>query len=503
MKFKSTTCKFFFALMILNYLIINLTYSQGLNNLWLLGYDSPSGLPWGGIEMDFNNGSPQISYVNRPMEFLGRGNSNISDSNGNILFYTNGFYIANALGDTMLNGSGINPSIYTSNHAEGLIPPQVNFILPDPLNYNLYHLFHCTVDDPPWSYVALHLYHSLIDMNLDGGLGGVVTKNFSYIDDVLNTGRITACKHGNGRDWWIFCHKANTNIYYKLLLTPYGIQGPFTQNIGVIRSGGDAGQAVFSPDGSKYVVYSLPEDLEIFDFDRCTGLLSNQTYIAINDTAVGPVGAAISPNSQFLYASSTRYVYQFDLSSTTIASTQTTVAVWDSFYSPSPPFGTYFDIAQLAPDGKIYISTGNSTFYLHVINQPDSSGLGCDLVQHGVLLPAYYYNSLPNHPNYFLGSLQGSLCDTLTELNTHETLETTLKVSPNPSAGKISIQYQVSSEVGLIEVFDILGNKVFSQTVPPWSQYLHLDLGNLTNGIYLCHLTKKNRYIYTKLLINK
>ena len=31
------------------------------------------------------------------------------DTLGNILFYTNGCHIANALGDTMPNGAGINP----------------------------------------------------------------------------------------------------------------------------------------------------------------------------------------------------------------------------------------------------------------------------------------------------------------------------------------------------------------------------------------------------------
>ena len=32
--------------------------------------------------------------------------SSISDSNGNLLFYTNGIYIANANHDTMMNGNG-------------------------------------------------------------------------------------------------------------------------------------------------------------------------------------------------------------------------------------------------------------------------------------------------------------------------------------------------------------------------------------------------------------
>jgi hypothetical protein len=89
------------------------------------------------------------------------------------------------------------------------------------------------------------------------------------------------------------------------------------------------------------------------------------------------------------------------------------IAHWDSTYSPFPPYATVFDIAQLAPNGKIYIGTGNTTLRMHVINNPDEPGLACNLVQHGITTPTYYWNSLPNHPNYFLGALAGSPCDTL------------------------------------------------------------------------------------------
>ncbi|MBK6642327.1 MAG: hypothetical protein IPG39_14430 [Bacteroidetes bacterium] len=87
--------------------------------------------PFGGIDMDFITGTPVISYVTRSME-MRKAVSNISDANGNILFYTNGIYISDATGDTMQNGSGLNPSVYTSWYPDGLPPPQMNMIIPDP-----------------------------------------------------------------------------------------------------------------------------------------------------------------------------------------------------------------------------------------------------------------------------------------------------------------------------------------------------------------------------------
>ncbi|MBK6642320.1 MAG: T9SS type A sorting domain-containing protein [Bacteroidetes bacterium] len=463
-----------------------------------MGYGgSQATIPFGGIDMNFISGSPVISSFTREMEFR-RAVSNICDSNGNLLFVTNGVYIADATGDTMQNGSGLNPSVYTSWYPDGLPPHQMNIIVPNPGNTNSYYLFHCTVDDPPGNLLTRYLYYSEIDITANGGLGAITTKNQILLNDTLNAGKLTACKHANGRDWWIICHKGFTNIYLKFLLTPSGLFGPFIQSIGVVRAA-DAGQAQFSPDGLKFAYYGLIEDLDIFSFDRCTGLLSNPVHVAINDSSSG-VGVSFSSNSKFLYVSSLRYVYQFDVSAPNIPASQTTVAVWDGFYSPNPPLGTYFDIAQLAPDGKIYISTGNGTLHLHVINQPDSAGLACDLVQHGVPLPAYNFNSLPNHPNYFLGALAGSPCDTLTSLATEVIINPKLNVFPNPNNGYFTLGFNAQKEVGILEIFDSMGRMVYGEKVAQWSQYKQVDITNLPAGIYYCRIKWEAKVAGVKIL---
>jgi hypothetical protein len=285
-------------------------------------------------------------------------------------------------------------------------------------------------------------------------------------------------------------------------MTPFGIQGPFIQSIGINRTN-DVGQAVFSPDGNYFACYNLqtnpPPNLEIFYFDRCTGLLSNPLHITFNDSSTG-VGVSFSPNSQFLYVSSLRYVYQFDVTATNIQATQATVAVWDGFYSPNPPFGTFFDIAQLAPDGKIYIATGNSTLHLHVINLPDSAGLACDLVQHGVPLPAFNYNSLPNHPNYFLGALPGSPCDTLTSITTEPSLSHQLKVFPNPNSGLFTLGFNAQKDVGVLEIFDVNGRKIYEDKVAQWSQFKKVDITNMPSGIYYCRISRADGLASVKIL---
>jgi hypothetical protein len=68
---------------------------------------------------------------------------------------------------------------------------------------------------------------------------------------------------------------------------------------------------------------------------------------------------------------------------------------------------------QLAPDGKIYSSSTNSVSSLHVIHSPDEPGLACQYQQHGIELPTRNTFSMPTFPNYRLGPLDGSACDTL------------------------------------------------------------------------------------------
>ncbi|MCX6292657.1 MAG: hypothetical protein NT126_12995, partial [Bacteroidetes bacterium] len=399
-------------------LTTSICFSQGINNLWLMGYVSWSGVPFGGTNMNFIGGSLNITYQNRIMNFE-ETNGVICDRNGNFLFSSNGVFIANAQNDTMVNGSGLNPAFYTtqtSHDSFGLALPQGNLIIPIPDDSMKYYLFHETSDDYGNTYCALYLYYSIIDMAQDSGRGAVTQKNVVLLNDSLVAGRLTACKHANGRDWWLIAHRNLSTRYYKFLITPYGIQGPFIQDVGSFRNL-HFGQCVFSPDGTKFAYYEpVLGNLDIFDFDRCSGNFSNLTHIVINDSA-GIGGTAFSANSQILYVSSMNYVYQFNVSVVNIPATQTTVAVYDGFYSPQPPLATVFFLSQLAPDGKIYINCGNGTLDIHVINYPDSLGLSCNLCQHCIHLPTFNAFTIPNHPNYFLGAETGSLCDTVLATN--------------------------------------------------------------------------------------
>jgi hypothetical protein len=196
--------KFFAILISFSSIITYSGFSQGITNIWQLGYNSGV-LPK--CYLDFTSGSPVSNTFNRPMNFRAACTSICNDS-GNLLFYTNGVYIANALHDTMMNGSNLSPSPFTTSWApDGLPIFQGVFALPWPDSINKYILFHETLKFDNGNYRPEQLLYSIVDMSLNFGLGGVIQKNTILISDTLEIGMLTACKHAYGRDWWILVKK--------------------------------------------------------------------------------------------------------------------------------------------------------------------------------------------------------------------------------------------------------------------------------------------------------
>ncbi len=478
------------------------SYGQGIDNLWLMGYeDVDHGVNpnYGGTTIDFSSGAPSIYYASRPMWF-DASNAVISDKSGNLLFYTNGYYIANVNNDTMLNGSGLNPSSYTSGYGPfGLTVPQADLIIPFSGDSSKYYLFHATLDSA--TLIPVYLYYTIIDMTLDGGLGGVVSKNNILLHSAFYFGCITACKHANGRDWWLITHENTSNCYVKFLITPNGIFGPFYQCIGkyvdILAGWGVSGlgQVVFSSDGTKFGYYDTEGDLDLMNFDRCSGDFSNLIHVVIDDSAsIG--GVVFSSNSKKLYVSSMNFVYQFDLSASDIPSTQTTVAVWDSSYDGLPIFSTTFYLAQLAPNGKIYIATGNGTRYLHVINYPDNLGMACDVCQHCIHLPTYNAQTVPNYPNYFLGADSGSVCDSIPSLTLTLSKGEGVAVFPNPATRILYATLSSNSKFKSVKVLNAFGQEMaLNYSFIKNNEYLEVNTTSLSQGVYFLELLSEKEKV--------
>ena len=474
---------------------INAT-GQGYNHQWLLGNYYFLQDPKGRMFIDNNSIALQTEF--RKMPFLG-SQANISDVNGNLLMASNGIWIANATGDTMLNGGGLNPSPFTSNWMFGLPISFSNIFLSFPNDSINYLLIHSTL----WStlFPALSgIYYTKVDLSLDGGLGGVSLKNDTIFSDSLSWG-IGACRHANGRDWWVVAMRDREPELYTLLLTPNGIDTVFVQPISFASNRvGNVSSLVFSPKGDQ-LLYCLPRDqgaggsvangtVLIFDFDRCTGLINNMNSIETSPSSY-LWGLAFSSSGNFAYACNSNFIFQIDMNNLSV----NTVAQYDGYISPpgDPCCATSFMNMYLAANGKIYVTSGSSVQHLTVINYPDSAGLACDVQQHSIDLVDYLHlRSVPNHPNYYLGCDTTLGCPCLTtgieEPGGHDFR---FNVEPNPTNGNFKITYLLpQNKSGKLEVVDINGRRIYEMNLPPWSTMQEVSLPkNIASGVYNCMIT--------------
>ena len=478
--------------------------AQGFyNHVWLLGNNPFSGFPNGRIVFDSS------SYIHTPemrkMSFLGT-EATICNSQGNFLMSSNGIWIANANNDTMLNGSGLNPNGVTSNWAFGLPMTANNMFLPYPGDTTKYLLYHHTATYNGYSYPAYELYESLIDINMDNGLGGVVTKNQQILNDTLNWG-ITACKHANGRDWWIVASKHNTDTMFVLLRTEVGIINISIQKLGMPRAWYVTTQPTFSISGDKfcYAIYdsaTVNNYVVISDFDRCTGHFSNTNVIQVTSGQI-IWGLGQSNTNKFFYACSSTRIFQINIDSLTVD----TVATYDGFISPPNQTccATSFWNMYLAANGKIYITSGSSVQHIHEMNFPDSAGLACDVQQHAIDLGSYRHGrAVPNHPNYNLGPVVGSVCDSITSV---AEIKHNFKfsISPNPTSdGTIKLVYLLpQNKNGVFEVYNMTGQLVYKMNLPPWSTLQFVKLPELSSGVYTCVIRSGYERVGKKLVVMK
>ncbi|MCO5288444.1 MAG: T9SS type A sorting domain-containing protein [Bacteroidetes bacterium] len=475
---------------------------QGYNSTWLLGYQAKN-------RMTFTDSSYLITPELRKIPFEDT-QGNISDENGNILMSSNGIFIANATGDTMQQGGGLNPNSYTDDWIQwGLPLLYANLFLPMPDDTNKYILFHLTGNyNSPSLIMPTEIYYSIADMSYNGGLGKVISKNNIALTGIFG-GSLAACKHGNGRDWWVIALSDSANYIYKFLITPDTIQYVGSQFLNVQGYPGWMGQPTFSPDGIKFAYshYDISmgyywQDIRLFDFDRCDGDFTFNSIAYLPDS-VGGFGVAFSPNSQYLYASSWKRIYQLDTYSANIPASMQLVATNDSFASPSPPFYTDFWEMYLAANGKIYLTSGSGVVHLHEMDYPDSVGMACNVNLHNVFINNFNFRTVPNHPNYYLGRKIGSPCDTIPTGFEEKEHDFKFKIFPNPNNGNFKIMYLLpQNKAGKLEIFDINGRAVYSQNLPQWSTLQFISLPKLSNGIYAIKINSNNFSITKKLIIH-
>ncbi|MBK7965010.1 MAG: hypothetical protein IPK10_06790 [Bacteroidetes bacterium] len=298
------------GLSLLLFFHITISIGQGFyNHHWLTGNNPFAGFPNGRFVFDSNSYLHTLEM--RKMSFQGT-EATICDAQGNFLMSSNGIWIANANNDTMLNAGDLAPGFYTDSWPFGIPLGCGAIFLPVPGDSLKYILLHKSKIGQ-FAIDPTIIYSTTIDLSLDGGLGGVNTINNTVLVDTLSWG-ITACKHANGRDWWVVCIKDGNPQSFTFLLTPNGIDTMLIQNFNVTTNAyGNVSHLMFSSDGSKFL-YCSPINqspsgtLIISDFDRCTGQFSNFNSILLSTTSY-LFGLAFSPNNKYAYSCTSTKVF--------------------------------------------------------------------------------------------------------------------------------------------------------------------------------------------------
>jgi gliding motility-associated-like protein len=313
----------------------------------------------------------------------------ISDSLGNILFFTDGLHMWDR-GFNLLGGA------VTVNGNPGVTQPCI--IVPQPGDSNLYYLF--TIDviniKPDNSYTTKGLQYSVIDMNKNNGNGDTTKRlNIPLLTPVSQ--KITAVKDANKKDFWVIVHMWDSDEFDAYLLTEKGLADPVSSHVGTVQGTGFAGKnnAVgylkASPDGKMLAQAVSGKNLiELFDFNNNTGSVSNVRSYTNSIPGITPYGIEFSSDSRKLYASllqiggsgpptSPSRIFQFDLNNGITNPVQV-----DS------TFGVRLGGMQLATDGRIYIARtinyASMKDSLDVIYNPTRPGTDCN------------YNSLDHDP---------------------------------------------------------------------------------------------------------
>ena len=228
---------------------------------WFMGKDQLVGQGVRAFKFDFNNRPFAPELRTKGLNFA-QNNVSISNKDGELLLYSNGCAIANREHEVMIGGDGINTGeffddFWANGSCLGGYPGRQDMlILQDPSDEEGYYVIHKRLDrHSDGKFYPLSLSYSYVDLALEGGLGAVTEKNVDfYTIDKFLWSYLTAINHSNGEDWWIINPGADSK-FYVFSINNEGL------NLGNIQDSfhsfdpehsSAAGDAKFSPDGTKY-----------------------------------------------------------------------------------------------------------------------------------------------------------------------------------------------------------------------------------------------------------
>ena len=339
------------------------TTAQLQNNQWRFGFNSAIDFNTTPISFPTGTALPTID----PPLITGNqieGTASIADRNtGELLFYTDGVTIWNALNQPMPNGSDLGGSDALSSYMAAVIVP-----IPGGCNSTKYYVF--CIDD--YEEGSDGITYSVVDMSLDNGLGDVVAgqKSIPLYDN--ETELLLAYPKSSGDGYWIISNGSDTNVP---TLAAFEVTALGVNPVPIISPVNTNGSGKLNYLGNRFVCQSVFDNsigefigFTLYDFDASTGEFSNP--ININFLVPGDVLQyfEFTFDDHYIYAGANNSFYQLDLSSGDPASIAASGALIP-FTSASGAHGA----AQMGPDGNLYHVIGGTLYSIENPNNPAAS----------------------------------------------------------------------------------------------------------------------------------
>lgn len=314
--------------------------------------------------------------------------------------------------------------------------------------------------------------------------------------DTIQGGGLHACRHANGRDWWIFKSTFNQKQYLRGLLTPYSLNFELYNGPGPDEFE-SYGRNQFSSDGTKFFHYitSSFRKMQIYDFDRCTGELSNfreidfAPFIPYPPYDLNPF--VLSPDGSKIYMGRSNPGIEYSYQNIQVdVQTGEMTLVADSVFVPC-----------LTPNLKWVVSGYQAVPWtpinkLNVFTQPNNSGNNVGRIKDLYSLPVDGFTiEQPEWANHLLGPIDGSSCDTLgldDETVIKKVPVFNVQLFPNPGNTELNLKTDLPLPAQLT-IRDAQGKTVLAKTMDKKQIQLREEVIDLPSGIYFVELSNMGK----------
>ena len=444
-------------------------------------------------------GSDSIERVYSPNNFGGSfyaGTATMSDSLGNFLMAFDGKFLYDSVGNTIAE---------LTNQNYGSITAPINSftflrLKNDKENYYLIYNYSKFLTTPVGLLTIADddIIKLKINVSNENGIQFISADTIRYNEFVYPGGNVYN-RHANGRDWWILKSGFRRNSFLRGILSPEGLTfEDFKTDADSMYNNAQIWHAM-SSDGTKFFHFmgNSIRILDVYDFDRCTGELSNLRSFDFSELLhpddFNPFNLSPDGNTLYFRRGNVETFQGFKNLVFNINNNE----FHEINYSMNTPCLAP-NLKQMVFGHYIYYDNGTFNTFLSVLNEPNEYN-EANLDTFAYVMPTWGYLRVPhNWANHMLGPVDGSSCDTLGLDQDYTWLpkvpEVSFVIYPNPGQSELNFRTDMPLPINLT-ITDAQGKLVLQQQFNKSSFTLSNEIAALQQGIYFVELRNNEKGI--------